>query len=227
MNLTKVTRVFIVFGLSVSLYAQTCDVSNYQPTDYDYTMRAHETQRLTATESFVLAISWSKGFCKYQKQKISSVLNNPTSSQEDKEYSLKKKADLKVQCYSNNDFGWVVHGLWGQNYDDGHPKFCDTNAGQIDFSVIKENLCMSPSAGLIQREWEKHGTCDFNTAKQYYSQTKSLYEKFNYPSEIGDKVKAKKWLVANNISLTEKNVKVSKNDIFICFDDKLKLTTCE
>ena len=81
--------------------------------NYDVIMRNdHIGQNAKApVDYYMLALSWSPGFCDIQREKYGDQL--PYSSQ--------------YQCGNNRTFGWVVHGLWPQNANaravSDHPRF--------------------------------------------------------------------------------------------------------
>src|SRR3546814_4423107 len=65
----------------------------------------------------------------------------------------------RFQCSGENGrFGWVLHGLWPETDGPGYPQWCRP-AKIVPQPVLKQHLCMTPSAQLLQHEWAKHGTC--------------------------------------------------------------------
>lgn|GEM_PF-2911070 len=113
------------------------------------------------TDYWMLALSWSKAFCDQRRN------------------------DANPQC-RDNAFGLILHGLWaqsrvaGRNYK-GHPRNC-VDAQAIPATLIRQYWCMIPGARLMQKAWEKHGTCDFKQPEAYLKQAKQLYEQLTLPT---------------------------------------------
>ncbi len=87
------------------------------------------------------------------------------------------------QCRVNR-FGWVVHGLWPQSekarskYD--HPRYCRLKP-LPPRRLAAEVFCLMPSVNLIYGQWLKHGTCVFETPKEYFNAIAYLWEKIKRP----------------------------------------------
>jgi ribonuclease T2 len=155
----------------------------------------------------------------------------------------KSNADVKMQC-QDNQFGFVVHGLWPQKANAKgkceQPRNCNTNIAVSD-NIIKQNLCMMPSVSLIQNEWQKHGSCAFSTPADYYSTTKKLWDGLQKPDLINLQSTKKDLTVGDiqqafvkiNPKLTAKNISVEMNrsrylkEIRICYDQNLSYRECE
>lgn len=166
------------------------------------------------TDFFLLVYSHSPSFCAKKKQDG-------------------KLDEVRFQCDSKNKFGWVLHGLWGESKEaflkrknDGHPRFCQGDLPQLDISVIKPYLCMSPGARLLQGEWEKHGTCDFKTADEYFAKALELYNRFKTPPVDLRKRDAMNWMKKNNPELKDKWLHLSGSEFGICFDKDFKVMSC-
>lgn len=85
---------------------------------------------------YVLALSWSPAFCASEAG---------------------QRAD--EQCGPGADFGFITHGLWPQ-FEQGWPSFCQSNfSDQMPREVANDLLSIMPDRGLIQHQWDKHGTC--------------------------------------------------------------------
>ena len=141
--------------------------------------------------------------------------------------------DFRFQCESKNEFGWVIHGLWAEsepayinNKPMGHPRFCKGDLPQLDFSVLKPYLCMSPGAKLLQGEWEKHGACAFKTADEYYAKTLELHKRFQVPPAKLKAKQAMNWMKENNPELTDKWLYQSGKEFGVCFDKDFKVMSC-
>lgn len=91
-----------------------------------------------ALRGYVLALSWSPGYC------------------------MEQDKDL-YQC--RQDFTWVIHGLWPQGAwaDNGrdHPFACGLSGREapIDMRTLERGMALLPSARLVVHQWFKHGVC--------------------------------------------------------------------
>ena len=52
--------------------------------------------------------------------------------------------------------GFVVHGLWPQNFNGAYPKNCPTRPGSV---TTADWQGLFPTASLAQHEWTTHGVC--------------------------------------------------------------------
>lgn len=166
------------------------------------------------TDFFLLVYSHSPSFCAKKRQ--GEALN-----------------EVRFQCKSKNKFGWVIHGLWAESESAyinnklmDHPRFCKGDLPQLDISVLKPYLCMSPGAKLLQGEWEKHGACDFKAADEYFAKALELYNLFKVPPV---KLKAKpamNWMKENNPELKDKWLYQAGSEFGICFDKDFKVMSC-
>jgi ribonuclease T2 len=96
-----------------------------------------------AFDFYVLALSWSPGFC---------------------EVSGARERD---QCMPGRQRGFVVHGLWPQ-YEHGFPEFCQVPAPRLDRNIVSSMLDLMPAPRLIFHNWDKHGTCSGLPQRAYY-----------------------------------------------------------
>jgi ribonuclease T2 len=49
---------------------------------------------------------------------------------------------------------------------------------------LRKNLCISPDASLITRQWEKHGTCMTRRPATYLKVTRILYNGLRWPDFV-------------------------------------------
>ena len=80
--------------------------------------------------------------------------------------------DAQTQC-RDNSFGFTVHGLWPNGPARYHPRYCRP-APPVDEATVRANLCMTPSAHLIQHEWAAHGTCGWSMPVAYFAKEMAL-----------------------------------------------------
>lgn len=98
-----------------------------------------------AFDFYVLALSWSPGFCEMGGSEKSPQ-----------------------QCEPGGRLGFVVHGLWPQNTR-GYPSDCDTSAGSPSRLVLDSVRGVYPNEGLARYEWRKHGTCTGLSPTAYFA----------------------------------------------------------
>ncbi len=203
--LTAVTVIVLLGATSHNFAnASSCTIDpNLSTWDYDSTGRIAKDRDWknddVQTDYWMLALSWAPAFC-----------DNFAKEYHDH------------QC-EKNEFGLIVHGLWAQSktahgYRD-HPRNCvDTPALSVE--IVKEYMCIMPGVRLIQGEWEKHGTCDYENAAAYLEQTKFLYESLNIPTRqdifrIEKDLNTVKQLIIDlnpNLGLGSEDLKASKHD---------------
>lgn len=166
------------------------------------------------TDFFLLMFSNSKKFCEKMARKGDT----------DK---------VKFQCQSGNEFGWVVHGLWGESeqaYISGnykaHPRFCKGDLPKVDLESMKPYLCMSPGTRLLQGEWEKHGACDFPSFERYYQKTMELYNRFQMPPADLKPKAAMQWMKKHHPELKDTWMHVDGKEFGICFDKQFHIMSC-
>ncbi|OOF55174.1 ribonuclease [Rodentibacter genomosp. 2] len=184
--------------------------------DYDVVMRDDPIgQNANApVDYYMLALSWSPGFCDTQYEKYGTQL--PPSAQ--------------YQCGMNRSFGWVVHGLWPQNAKArsvvDHPRFCQGDLPALPKSVIEPYLTLSPGAKLLQGEWEKHGSCAFSSAEQYFAKQLELFSTLRLPQEKLERRELFRWMKQNNPQLKNAYLDASRHELFICYDKQWQVIDC-
>ncbi len=109
------------------------------------------------TAGYVLALSWSPEYCRFRGDDRAS----------------------QGQCQDNR-FGLIVHGLWPQAAREPHPRSCAL-ATPVPEAVLRQHYCMSPSAKLMQDEWAKHGTCQWDSPDAYFEAAADLWEDVRQP----------------------------------------------
>lgn len=118
--------------------------------------------RRMAVTGYTLALSWSPEFCKQRSG--------------DRAHAL--------QCSGRNgEFGMVVHGLWPQGAR-GWPQWCPAPRRPTGAEVAGQ-LCLSPSARLVARQWAKHGACTGWSPATYFKVTTILHGALRFPDFAG------------------------------------------
>jgi ribonuclease T2 len=117
-----------------------------------------EPQRVLPIGGYTLAVTWAPQFC----------------------HGHARDASARLECGSGNRFGFTLHGLWPDGVGKEWPQYC-TATSLLPQPLIKQHLCSTPSAQLLQHEWAKHGTCTGTTAAAYFARSTGLYAKLRYP----------------------------------------------
>lgn len=164
---------------------------------------------------YMLALSWSPGFCDIQREKYGNQL--PSSSQ--------------YQCGNNRTLGWVVHGLWPQNANalsvTDHPRFCKGDFPALPKDLLARYLAISPGEQLLQGEWEKHGSCAFDSAQQYFAKEQELFSSLKLPNQNLSRNELFRWMKQHNPQLKNAYLGASQNELFICYDKKWQVMNCQ
>lgn len=133
--------------------------------------------RTVPVTGYTLALSWSPEFCKTREM----------------------DARQRTQCSGRNGrFGLIVHGLW----PDGRgtwPQWCATNR-RVSPAEARRNMCMTPSARLLSRQWAKHGSCMVPRPETYFRVTRILWESLRIPDY--DRLSRQQDLTAGDIRRT-------------------------
>ena len=109
---------------------------------------------------YVLALSWSPGFCE-----------------------ATGGARSREQCEPGRQLGFVVHGLWPQ-YENGYPSFCEPGARSPSRPAIEEAQGLFPDEGLARYEWRKHGTCSGASPAEYYRAVRRARDLVRIPDRL-------------------------------------------
>ncbi|SMQ68915.1 ribonuclease T2 [Altererythrobacter xiamenensis] len=123
---------------------------------------------------YTLALSWAPEYCKGRENRRRDAL----------------------QCSGKNGrFGFVVHGLWP---DSGRtwPQWCPTRQNPTGTEIARQ-LCLSPSARLVARQWAKHGSCMTRRPETYFKVTRILWNSLRWPDY--DRISREDGLTAGDI----------------------------
>lgn len=111
---------------------------------------------------YVMSLSWAPDFC--QGKAPGSVTNGFLSGND--------------ECVPHR--GFVLHGLWPENFDGSYPEFCPTN------------LTASPSfipempAAIVAHEWRRHGACDVpgGTPADFFRKAGADFRSVKIPAQL-------------------------------------------
>lgn len=148
---------------------------------------------------YVLSLSWSPQYCA----------------------SKGRSADTQ-QCKSTKPFGFIVHGLWPQN-ERGYPKDCTTSLAPTR-DEIRAIADLTPSAGLVRHEWQKHGSCSGLSPDNYFKAVRAAHQAVVIPAQFKNS-RSTFSLSANQIenSFMQSNPLLKSNAIAVACDSQ-KLT---
>lgn len=210
----KYVVLILFFFFTTFSYAESCEVKEeWLYEHYSYTPRFVNDKD---TDFFLLVYSHSPSFCAYKRKS-------------------KTYQHVYFQCESENDFGWVIHGLWAESesaYISGkykeHPANCQGDLPDLDLELIKKHLCTMPGTKLVQHQWEKHGSCDFTYAHEYLDTVTKLYKRFKVPPTTLLARDAMHWMKDNNTMLhdTYLHLNLHKNEFGICLNMDFEPISC-
>lgn len=110
--------------------------------------------RTMPVTGYTLALSWSPEYCRGQGGRPGDAF----------------------QCgRQSGRFGLILHGLWPEGANGRWPQWCPTRR-QASPQVLRQNMCMTPSAQLQAHEWAKHGSCMANTPETYFRVARILWD---------------------------------------------------
>jgi ribonuclease T2 len=107
---------------------------------------------------YLLALSWAPNYCS----------GHPT--------------DHSSECKTGGHTAFVLHGLWPQASSGAPPMSCST-ASPVAAATVDHMLNYMPSRGLIQHEWQKHGTCSGLSAQEYFAKVEQAFKEVHVPEQ--------------------------------------------
>jgi len=110
-----------------------------------------------AFDFYVLALSWSPGFCQLEGSRKGSE-----------------------QCDPGRNLGFTVHGLWPQ-FERGFPSECQPSTRAPSRLAIEETAGVFPDEGLARYEWRKHGTCSGKSPADYFRDVRRARDRIVIP----------------------------------------------
>ncbi|WP_417272757.1 ribonuclease T2 family protein [Celeribacter halophilus] len=162
---------------------------------------------------YVLALSWSPTWC-----------------------ALEGNARNSPQC--DQDFGWVLHGLWPQ-YENGWPSYCNTTAHDPSKRETARMADIMGTSGAAWYQWKKHGRCSGLSPDDFFALSRQAYDSITRPevfrkldqdvklpaSVVEDAfLKDNPALEANEITVTCENRRIQ--EVRICLTRDLEPRTC-
>ncbi len=83
------------------------------------------------------------------------------------------------ECAQRRTF--TLHGLWPQNNDGTYPEHCSETPGPTSPSQYAD---IYPDSGLLQHEWQTHGTCSGLAPDQYFVLARRAEQSIHVPTEL-------------------------------------------
>jgi len=117
--------------------------------------------------------------------------------------------------------GFALHGLWPNGkVGPPYPRNCRP-VGTIDLDTVASMYCRTPSAALLQHEWQAHGSCGWETPKAYFRDAARLYDGLSLP-----RIEAIPNLTAGDLrrAFVARNRGLPPQAIFVALDKENRLT---
>lgn len=121
---------------------------------------------------YLLNLSWAPEFCH-------NVQVLPESHHAQRR--ARRAQDTGTEC--GTPHGFVLHGLWPQNFNGTYPANCSTRPGPANPS---QYLDITPSLTLLQHEWSKHGTCTTLAPDDFFSTARTAFLAVKPPPQLGN-----------------------------------------
>jgi ribonuclease T2 len=84
-----------------------------------------------------------------------------------------------AECALHKAF--VLHGLWPENADGSYPENCSTAPGPANPSQYSD---IYPDPGLLQHEWQTHGTCSGLSPDAFFTTARAAFQSFKVPPKL-------------------------------------------
>ncbi|MFA7585327.1 MAG: ribonuclease T [Novosphingobium sp.] len=171
-GLARLGPALLAMSLPAPALAQAYQCSLPDRIQYPAPPRPDGPVRRTPVSHYLLAVSWSPEFCRSGRD------------------------DENMQCSGRNGrFGFVLHGLWPES-GRSYPQWCALTP-RPSARLLRQNLCMTPSARLLEHEWAKHGSCMTRTPEAYFRTAAILWNSLRWPD--ADRLSRRKQLTAGDL----------------------------
>lgn len=197
--------------------AYSCSIPSQVARPHPELPSAEQPRRLLPIGGYTLALTWAPEYC----------------------HGHARDASAAVECGGGNRFGFTLHGLWPDGVGRDWPQYCQATP-MLPPAVIRQNLCATPSAQLLQHEWAKHGTCMAGeTPASYFRRSTALYRQLRYPDmdalsrrptlTVGALAQA---FAAANPGMDADMVRVTVNkrgwldELWLCLDRSVRYARC-
>ncbi|MEN2748149.1 ribonuclease T2 [Sphingomonas sp. T9W2] len=175
-----------------------------------------QPRRVLPIGSYTLAITWSPEYCRTRADDSRNAF----------------------QCGGGNRFGFTLHGLWPDGEGKDWPQYC-ASTPILPEAVIAKNLCVTPSAQLLQHEYAKHGTCMGVSPAAYFNESRSLFQKLRFPNMMA--LSRRPNLTAGQLAaaiarvnpgITQQSMRITTNkrgwldEVWLCLDKRRRYAAC-
>lgn len=117
-----------------------------------------QSHRAGEFDYYVMALSWSAGWCKAEGDRRKDP-----------------------QCTPGQGLTFVLHGLWPQ-YEQGYPSYCHSVARDPSRGETAAMADIMGSAGPAFYQWKKHGRCSGLSAQAYYALSRAAFARVELPA---------------------------------------------
>lgn len=118
---------------------------------------------------YVLALSWSPGFC-----------------------ATGGEGRAKDQCAAGSRIGFTVHGLWPQNQH-GFPSDCGPAGRSPSRQALDTVKGVYPDEGLARYEWRRHGACTGQSPTDYFADVRRARDGVAVPAPFAAPESPQTW----------------------------------
>lgn len=117
-----------------------------------------------------------------------------------------------AECASHDAF--VLHGLWPENTDGTYPENCSNAPGPAD---PKEYSDLYPDIGLLEHEWQTHGTCSGMAADLFFSTAREAFRSVRIPPTLAH-LKSQTSMAPGEILelFTDSNPQIPRSSLVLC-----------
>lgn len=127
---------------------------------------------------YLLNLSWAPEFC--HNVQVLPQSNTQAHNQSRRTGRHQRRAlDTTAEC--GTPHGFVLHGLWPQNFNGTYPANCSNRPGPTDYTSY---LDLTPSLTLLQHEWSKHGTCTTLAPDDFFQTARKAFNTVNTPQQF-------------------------------------------
>lgn len=116
-----------------------------------------EGERAGDFDYYVLALSWSPGWCATEG----------------------RDRDAR-QCDPGSGAAFVLHGLWPQ-FEEGYPSYCRSSVRDPSRAQSAAMADVMGSDGAAWYQWKKHGRCSGLAAADYFATARKAYASIAVP----------------------------------------------
>lgn len=116
--------------------------------------------------------------------------------------------------------GFALHGLWPNGKGPPYPRYCRP-VGTIPAATVREMYCRTPSAALLQHEWQAHGACAWDRPEDYFRDAARLYDRIVLP-----RVEGRSSLTAGELrdAFAKANRGLPRTAVFVAADPEGRLS---